>query len=172
MTHRVLYGVPKYESSEDTEFKSTQEKRRLLATEGYVGQPKPAKAARVAPEPKPKRNANEQPLSTSQTNRARKCFEALTVTETNLKIAIEKAAQEKFVPYMPPYLLPKARVAHATVVEEMAALEIMLVPEWTGSCSETLKTAPQARAAGTKMIEEIQEILGHAESQEPVSVDA
>ena len=97
----------------------------------------------------------------------------MTVTENNLKIAIEKAAQEKFVPYMPPFLLPKARIAHATVVEAMAALEIMLVPEWTGS-SETLKTAPQARAEGMEMIEAIQEILGNAEKhvQETVSVDA
>ena len=64
-----------------------------------------------------------------------------------------------YVPYLPPFLLPRATVQQAALAEIVASLEGMLVCEWVGRFNDCWNAVSPARLAAAGVRDKLQETV-------------
>ena len=168
-TSLKYWGVPKYKSAKMAVVAATTSNKRKLDTQCAVAMPKqrgglPRQAKAVAG---PVRDAEDGPvlpkgykaLTQPQAKRAAKAIEGLTADSLALGELIGEVGKEGYTLFVPPYLLPQAKVAQGALELVSASLEVMMGDDWVGIFAGNLEEVKPARLAAKGFREKLQEIV-------------
>ena len=107
-------------------------------------------------------------LTQPQTKRAAKAIEGLTADSLALGELIGEVGKEGYTLFVPPYLLPQAKVAQGALELVSASLEVMMGADWVGIFAGNLEEVKPARLAAKGFMEKLEEIVAE---HRPADVD-
>ena len=165
-----FWGVPKYLSSNLAKVASATSNKRKLESQCEVALPKRrsglprAEAKTVAC---PVGNAEAGPampegyklLTPAQAKRVAKASEFITSDSLALGELIDELEKEAYASFLPPFLLPKARLQQAALEEVSATLEGIHSVEWVGIFAGSWKEVQPARLAAAGLQDKLKEIV-------------
>jgi hypothetical protein len=168
-----FWGVPKYTSAKSTEVNTLTSTKRKLESRCLVDKTKVPKTLKTAAGPVasseagPVGGAEACPalpkgiklLSDAQRKRVAKMHDLVSSDVQVLAELIDEVGKECYDPYRPPFLLPRATVQQAALVEMAASLEGMLVCEWAGRFADCWDPVNPARQAAAGVRGKLQELV-------------
>ena len=164
------WGVPKYQSSNLAKVASAMSNKRKLESQCEVALPKrrgglPRAEAKTVAVPVGNAEAGPavpkgyKPLTPTQAKRVAKASEALTSDSLALGELIDEVEKEAYARFLPPFLLPLAKVQQAALEEASATLDIISSDAWVGMFATSFEDVAPARQAAAGVRNKLQEIV-------------
>ena len=168
-TSLKYWGVPKYKSAKLAVVAATTSNKRELDTQCAVAMPKqrgglPRQAKAVvgpvgdaeAGPVLPKRLQGAHPAAGQE---GRKGDRGTHRRFARAGRGHRRVRKDAYTAFVPPYLLPLARVAQGALEEVSASIEVMMGAGWVGIFAGSLGEVHPARLAGARCWDKIQEIV-------------